>query len=128
MPTALELNREEWRTYIRPAQARAEPPEVKPDEAEVYDRLLARLRRASEALKRQFGVRRVVLFGSLAHPGWFIPDSDADIAIEGLNPKDYWEAWRLVEEIIDDRPVDFIEMERASDSLRRSIERHGIEL
>jgi predicted nucleotidyltransferase len=79
-------------------------------------------------LKSRFGVRRVVIFGSLAHAAWFIPDSDVDLAVEGLAPKDFWQAWRIVEEIISDRPVDLIELEAASESLRRAIKRHGIEL
>jgi len=69
-----------------------------------------------------------VVFGSLAHAAWFIPDSDVDLAVEGLAPKDYWQAWRMVEEIISDRPVDLIEIEAAGESLRRAIERYGIEL
>jgi len=79
-------------------------------------------------LKARFGVRRVVLFGSLAHAAWFVPDSDVDLAVEGLVDGDYWEAWRLVEEVIGDRPVDLIEIERAGESLRRAIERYGVEL
>ena len=79
-------------------------------------------------MKARFGARRVVLFGSLAHAAWFVPDSDVDLAVEGLVGGDYWEAWRLVEEVIGDRPVDLIEIERAGESLRRAIERYGVEL
>ncbi len=42
--------------------------------------------------------------------------------------KDYWRAWRLVEDIIAERPVDLIDMKTATDSLRRAIERYGVEL
>jgi predicted nucleotidyltransferase len=69
-----------------------------------------------------------VLFGSLAHEAWFAPDSDVDLAVEGLASDDYWRAWRLAEEIIGDRLVDLIEIETAGESLRRAIERYGIEL
>ena len=91
-------------------------------------RLLARVREAAAVLKARFGVRRVVLFGSLAHGAWFVPDSDVDLAVEGLASIDYWRAWRLVEEIIGDRLVDLIEIEKAGESLRRAIECYGIEL
>jgi len=87
-----------------------------------------RIRAAAAMLKAQFDIRRVVLFGSLAHAAWFIPNSDVDLAIEGLNGEDYWQAWRMVEEIINDRPVDLIEIETVVESLRRAIEQHGIEL
>jgi predicted nucleotidyltransferase len=72
--------------------------------------------------------RRVVLFGSLVHAAWFMPDSDVDLAVEGLAGDDYWRAWRLVEEIIGDRPVDLMEIEMVGESLKRAIQRYGMEL
>jgi len=85
-------------------------------------------RQAATLLKRRFAVRRVILFGSLADGDWFFVDSDVDVAVEGLAPEDYWEAWRLVESVIKERPVDVVEIETAGESLRRMIEREGIEL
>jgi len=128
MPTALALTREGWKTYQEAARRRPAPPAVTPVEQQERERLLARIREGAAALKAHFGVRRVLLFGSLAHGGWFVPDSDVDLAVEGLASDDYWAAWRLVEEVIGDRPVDFIEVETAGESLRRAIERYGIEL
>jgi len=57
-----------------------------------------------------------------------MPDSDVDIAVGGLPSEDYWEAWRAVEEIIEERPVDLIELETAGESLRQAIRRYGIVL
>ena len=128
MPTALELTREEWRHYVEAASRRSEPLEVRPEEEEAREQLLARVHKAAAMLKVHFAVWRVVLFGSLAHAAWFIPNSDVDLAVEGLAPKDYWQAWKMVEEVISDRPVDLIEIEAAGKSLRRAIERYGIEL
>ena len=128
MPTALELTREGWRPYLETARRRPAPPEPTPAERRERARLLARVREAAEALKAHFGARRVVLFGSLAHEAWFAPDSDVDLAVEGLASDDYWRAWRLAEEIIGDRLVDLIEIETAGESLRQAIERYGIEL
>jgi len=79
-------------------------------------------------LKSQFGVRRVILFGSLARLSWFRSDSDVDLAVEGLKTKEYWQAWKLAEDIIADRPVDFVEIESVSESLKRAIDRYGVEL
>lgn len=128
MPTALELAREGWKPYLEGARRRPAPPEPTPAEQGERARLLARVRQAAEALKARFEVKRVVLFGSLAHAAWFAPDSDVDLAVEGLAEADYWEAWRLVEEVIGDRLVDLIEIEKAGASLRRAIERYGVEL
>jgi uncharacterized protein len=129
MPTALELTRKEWRRYRKPvAQKSLQRASPAPVDEEAVEPLLIRIRQAAATLKSQFAVRRVILFGSLAHAASFAPDSDVDMVIEGLPPEDYWRAWRAVEEIIKDRPVDLIEIETASDSLRRAIDRYGIDL
>ena len=127
MSTALELTREGWKPYLEAARRRPAPPEPTPAEQRARAQLLERIYKAADILKARFGARRVVLFGSLAHAAWFVPDSDVDLAVEGLVDGDYWEAWRLVEEVIGDRPVDLIEIERAGESLRRAIERYGVE-
>jgi len=128
MPTALELTREGWKHYVEAASHRLEPVVVSPEGEEARKQLLTRVHKAAAALKTHFAVRRVVVFGSLAHAAWFMPDSDVDLAVEGLAPKDYWQAWRMVEEIINDRPVDLVEIEAVGGSLRQAIERDGIDL
>lgn len=79
-------------------------------------------------LREQFGVQRVILFGSLARKEWFTVDSDVDLAVEGLAPERYWDAWREVERVLPDVPVDFVEIETARPSLRGAIMRYGIEI
>lgn len=128
MPTALQLSREEWDRYIERGARVPTTSALTKDEERARGRLLERVKAAAAALKERFKVRRVVLFGSLAHAAWYMADSDIDLAVEGLTPEDYWQAWELVEEIIQERPVDLIDIEIASDSLRQAIERHGIEL
>ena len=129
MPTALELTREGWTSYLEGARGRLAVPELADDGKRKLEELLPRLRKAAEVLKNQFGARRVLLFGSLAQPFWFREDSDVDLAVEGLkSSKDYWEAWQIVEEIIADRSVDLIEIETAGESLSHAIQRYGFEL
>jgi predicted nucleotidyltransferase len=70
----------------------------------------------------------VVLFGSLAHGAWFEPESDVDMAVEGLPPGAYWGAWRRVESYFPARKADLVEYETASESLRQAIDTEGIEL
>lgn len=128
MPTALELRREGWKPYLEAARHQPPPPELTPAERRERERLLDRIREAAAEAKARFGARRVVLFGSLAHTAWFVPDSDVDLGVEGLTGDAYWQAWQLVEEIIGDRPVDWIDIESAGDSLRQAIQRYGVEL
>jgi len=128
MPTALELTREEWQPYIEAARQRQALPRPTPKEQREREQLLDRVHEVSTALKTRFGVQRVILFGSLANPEWFILDSDIDIAVEGLAVDDFWQAWQLAEEIISDRAVDLVEIEIAKESLRQAIQRYGLEL
>lgn len=128
MSTALELGREGWKPYLEAARRRPDPPELTPTEQQEREQLLVHIREAAAALKTRFGARRVVLFGSLTHEAWYTSDSDVDLAVEGLSAQDYWEAWRLLEEIIGDRPVDLVDIETAGESLRQAIERRGIDL
>ena len=128
MSTALELSRKDWKRYVGTASRRAFPPELTTEEHRERERLLGRIRDAAALVKARFGAKKVVLFGSIAHAGWFAQDSDVDLAVEGLGGDDYWKAWGLVEEIVKDRPVDLIDIETARDSLKRAIERYGIEL
>ncbi|MGH2544803.1 MAG: nucleotidyltransferase family protein [Ardenticatenaceae bacterium] len=128
MPTILELTPEERAHYIRQARDRPGPPPLTASQQQKRERLLARAHEAAAELRHRFGVKRVILFGSLAHTAWFASDSDVDIAVEGLSGGDFWEAWRVVERIIEERQVDLVEFEYATPALRRAIKRHGIEL
>ena len=128
MGTALELSQEEWKRYIKSARERSVKRELTSDEKKERERILRCIREAAEVLKTRFHAQRVILFGSFAHEAWFMPDSDVDIAVEGLAQTDYFRAWRIAEEVIGERPVDIIEMETASQSLLDAIKRHGVEL
>jgi len=125
--TALELSREDLEQYIGVASRRPFPIPSS-DDREKHNTLLARAKKVAAILKSKFGVRRVILFGSLATEPWSGVGSDIDLAIEGLEKTSYWEAWRVAEEEMIDHPVDIVEIESASESLRRAIERYGIEL
>jgi predicted nucleotidyltransferase len=128
MPTALELTREGWSSYIEKVSQRPDTSELTLEEQRERKQLLQKIREAADMLKTRFAVKRVILFGSLAHESWFISGSDVDLATEGLRIEYYWEAWRSVEEIIRDRQVDFIGIEDAGESLKRAIDRTGVEL
>jgi len=128
MATALELSRDGWKSYLDAARSRPAPPPLDLGELHGRDALLTRVREVAAVLRTRFGARRVVLFGSLAHAVWFARDSDIDLAVEGVAPRLYWEAWRVVEASIPDRPVDLVELETAGEGLRRAIDRYGLDV
>ena len=128
MPTALELPREEWGRYIKSARRRPDKSAITPDEAQEREQLLARVKQAVVELKKRYTIHRVVLFGSLAHRAWYVPGSDVDLAVEGLDPGSYWKAWELAEDIIATHPVVLIDIATARESLQQAIERDGVAL
>ena len=128
MPTALELKREEWQLFKGLPSGHFEPQELTIAKQQERDKLLTRLQELAKHLKNRFGARRVVLFGSFVNITKFTAASDVDLGVEGLKGKAYWQAWKLAEDSIGERSVDFIDMETASDSLKRAIDRYGIDL
>jgi predicted nucleotidyltransferase len=128
METALELGRKGWARYLKSGKHRTAKTQLSSSELKERKQLLSRIQKAADEIKSRFRVRRLVLFGSLAHEGWFASDSDVDIAVEGLQGDDYWSAWRIAEETIKDRPVDLIEIESSSKALQQAIENYGIDL
>jgi len=128
MATALELTRKGWQHYLASARQRCAPLTASPLSQEKRERLLTLVRHAAAELKNRFGVRRVVLIGSLAQEAVPSACSDVDLAVEGLAGDDYWEAWQMVENTIADVPVDLIDIETSGESMLRTIERYGIEL
>jgi predicted nucleotidyltransferase len=128
MATALELKGEGWRRFMATDSIRETIAEVSSESLEEREKILEKVRKAAKMLKTKFGVKRVILIGSLAHAAWYTPESDVDIVVEELPDHLYWEAWKVLEDEIADRPVDLIDLESASVSLKRSINRNGIEL
>jgi predicted nucleotidyltransferase len=56
------------------------------------------LEKVVQVLTQQYGVRRAILFGSLSR-GRFAEGSDIDIAVEGLNRADFYEALAAVNRV-----------------------------
>jgi len=80
------------------------------------ERLATRARRdaarIASMLRREFGVSRVLLFGSLVR-GHFRPGSDIDLAVEGLAPANFFAAYSRALELsdfwIDLKPLEDLE-------------------
>jgi predicted nucleotidyltransferase len=77
-------------------------------------------------LKEQYGVRRVLLVGSLAR-GDFRLGSDIDLAVEGLADADLFSAGAELERRAQGLEVDLVPLEDASPAFRLAAEREGIE-
>ena len=128
MQTALELGRKGWERYLKSGRHRISKTQLSPSEQKERKHLLIQIQKAADEIKLRFKIRRIVLYGSLAHEGSFSPHSDVDLAVEGLRGDDYWQAWRIAEETIKDRSVDLIEIESSGIALRQAIDRYGLEL
>jgi predicted nucleotidyltransferase len=128
MSETFELTPADLTRYRAAARRRAVSRTLTPADVAARDDLLKRVRSAAVTLRTRYGAKRVILFGSLAHEAWYFADSDVDLAVEGLAGDTIWRAWRAVEEIIGDRPVDLVEVETARASLRSVIERTGVPL
>jgi predicted nucleotidyltransferase len=89
---------------------------------------LAVARTAADLLKRDFGARRVMVYGSTARGLGFHADSDIDLVAEGIPAEFYWRAWNAVDALDPAFEVNLIDWEDATPALRADIARDGIEL
>jgi predicted nucleotidyltransferase len=85
-------------------------------------------RKAADELRRQFGVERVVVFGSLTHPGRFTAWSDIDLAVWGLQPRDTFRAIGVAMDCDREIPVNLVDIGACKPSLLTVIEREGISI
>jgi predicted nucleotidyltransferase len=127
MATALELGPEGWKPYLEGLKKRPEPV-LSPEQIAERDRLIEKAREAAAMLKHKYGAKCVILFGSLAHKGWFHPRSDVDLAVEGVAPDDFYQAWEDAALMIRGRKVDLLRLETAATPMLRAIREEGVAL
>lgn len=77
-------------------------------------------------LRREAVFRKAYIFGSLVKPHMYTPQSDVDVAFEGLETGKLFYAVAFLSEKIG-RDVDVIELERVDPYLRRKIIEEGLE-
>jgi predicted nucleotidyltransferase len=82
--------------------------------------VLERVRGLSALFERLPGLERVYAFGSAARPGSFTPESDVDLAFEGLPPELLCETLSTLVERLD-ASVDALRIEDARGPLREQI-------
>ena len=120
--TALDLTAEELQRYR---------PDREPDErfdVGRWEQAREVARAAARLLREGFGATRIVAFGSLAHRAWFSLWSDIDLAAWGIPDDRFYRAVAAVTGVSPDFQVDLVDPEGCRLSVRRFIEREGIEL
>ncbi|MDY7080697.1 MAG: hypothetical protein SXV54_27770 [Chloroflexota bacterium] len=85
-------------------------------------------RAAADLLRQRYGATRVRLFGSALYPGRFHERSDVDLAVEGLAPQDYLNAWALVNGPGGEFEIDLVTPDMCRPAIWKSAEREGVEL
>jgi len=85
-------------------------------------------RRAADLLREKFGVTRIVVFGSLVHPGCFTRWSDIDLAAWGIAPKDTLRAIGVVMDLETPYEINLVDIQTARPAILKVIEREGIEI
>lgn len=85
-------------------------------------------KKAAILLKKSFGAKKVVVFGSLAKRSWFTRWSDVDLAAWGVPNDKFYAAVGAVTGLTTDFKVDLVDAGACRDSLSKSIEVDGIEI
>jgi predicted nucleotidyltransferase len=93
--------------------------------SEVHDAAWRAVQVVADFLREHYRPARIVVFGSLLDRDSFTPDSDIDIAVEGIPWPDYLRAWNDVERLVPDFRVDLIDLAIVSDRMRQRIADEG---
>ena len=100
--TASDLRKDGWppdeMQKYHPWQA-AERYNEDPDALARRAKAMEESREAARILKKKYGAKRVVLFGSLARSSTFVQASDIDLYAEGIPGTRFFEAEAEIEEI-----------------------------
>jgi predicted nucleotidyltransferase len=126
MATASTVTPAEMAAYRATARCRQE--RERQELAQRQARAWEVARCAAARLKAQFGVDRVMVFGSLVRAGCFTPWSDVDIAAWGLSPQDTFRAMGVVMDLDTAMAINLVDVGTCRPELLVSIEQEGIEL
>ncbi len=124
IPTARKLSPEDVAGYRNAARRRHQREQRALAAREQHARALAR--RVAVVLRQRFHVGRVMVFGSLVHPGCFTAWTGVDIAVTGLRPEDAFRAIGMAMDLDAELAVDLVDGATCSDALRRVIEQEGV--
>ncbi len=85
-------------------------------------------RAISEMLRARYGVKKVILFGSIVEGDYLHKGTDIDLLVEGLNPEDFLKAGAEAMKLASPFDVDMIPMEKADRLIKERAEKEGISL
>lgn len=124
--TAVQLTPEEIAVYRAGWAKRAQQKQV--IQKERLDRAWEVARQGATMLRREFGVDKVWVFGSLLYPERFDNHSDIDLAVECIEGADFYRAVSWLLDIDFGFSFDLVELVHASDRMRKVIETEGQEI
>jgi len=120
-------NKKKWQKYINNAKSNKDIYSIRQSlHSFDYDDIICKVRFAVNEIKKKYGDCKFFLFGSFAHKAWLNDKSDIDIAVKGLKPKKFWKAWVLLDSMIDDRVVDFVDIDDLNETFKQVIYNEGI--
>lgn len=90
-----------------------------------FQRAWEAARQSAKLLKTDFRAERVAVFGSLLDEKLFHLRSDIDLAVWGLDEKEYYRAVGILQSIDPDFSIDMIMVEEASPALQTIILAEG---
>jgi predicted nucleotidyltransferase len=83
---------------------------------------LALATRCARILRDHFKASRVIPFGSVVGHGTWHPGSDLDLAVEGIPPEQFFQAWAALRKLLPPGlDVDLVDLEHAGEALRARI-------
>ena len=124
MATAGEITDEELARYRAAARRRHQTEQAALARRERHAWELARL--AAALLRERFHAERVLVFGSLIHPGCFTEWSDVDVAADGIDAADTLRAMEEVQGMSRSIAVHLVDLAACSHSLREVVDREGV--
>ena len=126
--TALELSREEWRTYHPSKRLQTHHKVIGIDIESRKRQAFEVAREAARVLREKFGAEKIVLFGTLAHDEWFSQWSDIDLAVCGIKPESFYAAVAFVTGLSPSFKIDLVDIKECRPALKKVIEGEGIEI
>ncbi|MCB0193681.1 MAG: nucleotidyltransferase domain-containing protein [Anaerolineae bacterium] len=127
MTTVTETPQEKYKFYIDGLVAREQHRRQRLQQR--AEEAMQVARRAADFLRAYYGVTRVWVFGSVLEPNYFHERSDIDLAVEGLPPEVYLQAWSLLNggasEINSAFEIDLVTPEECRPAIWASVEREG---
>ena len=127
MATALEMKPEEWQRF-KPVKSMA----VRLAQSESLGvrrrKALYVAKQAASILRRKFGAKSVMVFGSLVSTEAFTLWSDIDLAAWGIAPDEFYLAVAAITGLSPDFKIDLVEPDNCREAIKDAVLKQGIEI